>query len=273
MKPATNDVEFIFDDEKNLIGVNLGWDYTAEHEWGIDELKKSFGIGDKSSIFKKVFGVANRRVSLVPEDLFFAKTTYKNNTYYVLALPNPYTKKYLEFTKKGHLCKSSIDTFRLMMWRFIDETSKHKVDVVSSWDSKTFAIATNTFNKDNLETIYNALLNKDAIIMLSGSNNPFANAGLCIFIESKLPQKFLDDLYEDDKEYYKLQKAVEKTKIIEKLKKANKEYYALCPTFEEDGTLKFWLNPQEQSKYNYGWFTVKDLLLWIKEKGPIIKEK
>ena len=76
-------------------------------------------------------------------------------------------------------------------------------------------------------------------------------------------------LYDVDKEDYELQKAVDKTKIVETLKKANKEYYALEPRFF-DGVLKFWLNPKEQSKYNYGWFTVDELLLWTKNEGPIM---
>jgi len=37
VRAATHDFEFICDDNKQFIGINLGWDFCAEHEW---ELRK-----------------------------------------------------------------------------------------------------------------------------------------------------------------------------------------------------------------------------------------
>ena len=267
MKPSTNDIKFINDENNNLIGIDLGWDFTAEHERGISKIKDLFGIKNKSTKLKKVFGVENRTINLVPNNLIFVKTIYQKKKCYLLALPSIYTN--LKFNKNGNLSRDSLNIFNLFLWNLFDEKKDSSNHIAASWDEKSFAIITTEENKDKLEEIYNALLNKDAIILLAGSNNPYANNGLCIFIKSKLSKDFLDMLYEVDKDDYELQKAVDKTKIVEILKKANKEYYALEPRFF-DGVLKFWLNPKEQSKYNYGWFTVDELLLWTKNEGPIM---
>ena len=267
MKPSMKDVEFMFDKKKNLIGVNLGWDFTAEHELGISKIKDFFGIKNQSTPLKKVFGIQNREINLVPEHLFFAATMYDKKKCYVLALPNICST--MKFNKNGFLSKDSLFHFRLNMWQLTSNYEDSRKPLAASWDEKSFAIATTEENKDKLETIYNALLNKDAIILFAGSDNPFANSGLCIFIKSKLPQSFIDMLYEADKEDYELQKAVNKTKIVETLKKAHKEYYALEPRFFA-GVLKFWLNPKQQNKYNSGWFTVEELTLWTKDEGPIM---
>ena len=36
--------ELIKDEQGQLLGFNLGADYCAEHEWGIDKIKRCFGI-------------------------------------------------------------------------------------------------------------------------------------------------------------------------------------------------------------------------------------
>ena len=63
-------------------------------------------------------------------------------------------------------------------------------------------------------------------------------------------------------------------------KKAGLSWYALKPAwrdFFEDPVYQseykviFFLNPEGQNKYNSGWFTVEELLQWIKGKGPVIR--
>lgn len=57
MRKAHNDVDFIFDDNKALIGVCLGYDYCAEHEWGIKGIKQALGIwSGEPKTERKVFG-------------------------------------------------------------------------------------------------------------------------------------------------------------------------------------------------------------------------
>src|SRR6185436_440352 len=47
MKYATHDNGLIRDEQGNLVGVNLGWDFTAEHEWGVRGIKQDLGVDGK----------------------------------------------------------------------------------------------------------------------------------------------------------------------------------------------------------------------------------
>ena len=40
MKPAYRDSALLYDDKGRFLGVNLGWDFTAEHEWGIKGIRE-----------------------------------------------------------------------------------------------------------------------------------------------------------------------------------------------------------------------------------------
>ena len=82
-----------------------------------------------------------------------------------------------------------------------------------------------------------------------------------------------------DEDARRLQTTAEKTGIAKKLKKAGLGWYALKPAwrdFFKDPVYRskykviFFLNPEEQDKYNSGWFTVEELLQWIKGKGPVM---
>ena len=141
-----------------------------------------------------------------------------------------------------------------------------------SWCDHGFAILVNYQNKERIELIRDSILNRDAIIMLHGGG-PFRNAGLCILIKSLVPEDFSIDMYEADNAYYKLRRAAEEIGIAKRLKEAGKNYFALSPKWKDDTQTEviFWLNPMEQDKNNYGWFTVKDLEDWIKGVGKIPK--
>jgi hypothetical protein len=114
---------------------------------------------------------------------------------------------------------------------------------------------------------------------------------LVLAVTSKVPEELNKGMVEGDLDFIKLEEAVKRTGIVEKLKKAGNKarnkstspytqtfgYYALSPKWEQkDSNSKhpvvFFLNPMDQSNNNHGWFTVEDLELWIKGKGPIPKE-
>ena len=64
--------------------------------------------------------------------------------------------------------------------------------------------------------------------------------------------------------------------MLEKiLEKAKCRYYALSLRWKDDDKKEviFWLNPMEQDKNNFGWFTVEDLKDWAKGKGKIPMKK
>ena len=58
-----------------IVGINLGWDFTAEHERGIDPLLQDFGIAGhpKRRQGGDMVGPAVRTMTRLPNDLRFFK--------------------------------------------------------------------------------------------------------------------------------------------------------------------------------------------------------
>lgn len=181
---------------------------------------------------KKAFGVDRRKIHVVPESL-----TLKESA--VLELCYSYNGYH-------PTCCST------------------KNNISSAWSESSFYVASsNKFIKE----LYKAFQDLDVLIGVGMNTNPFANSGLVICIASKYP--FKKELYDIDYEDYLLHKEAEDTGIYKKLEAAGKKFYSLSPKKDEDG-LKFWLNPRDQDKYNYGWFTLKDLLDWAEDKGKVM---
>lgn len=276
MKPALRDTTLVFDETtKKFMGVNLGWDYTAEHEWGINGIKQAFGITDiiqpkRKGLFNKstkLYGLDRLAIHTIPENFIMFDVVHSKQKYTVLTYM--FNKQNLIFNDSGTLKSSEFNKFPFPLWLF----DSKKQNAIAAWDYNYFAVCTKFDNKKYLQELYDAFMKLDVVIYVGGSNNPFSNGGLMLMIKSNLEPLYGEDFKKQDLYKEKLEQDVAKTKIVEKLKKANKEYYALEPKYDENGELQFYLNPQEQSKYNYGWFTLNDLLLWIEDKGPIIKQK
>jgi len=175
-----------------------------------------------------------------------------------------------------------------------------EVEVSAAWDEGNFfVVVRGEANRKHLRDIYDALLNKDAVIAMGGNANPFANSGLVISIYSRLPKEFLDRQIEADSDHYKLVKAAKKTGIVQRVDDYNKKwqkdnpgryfgspkgYYSLSPSWISDEkksksktkySVIFWLNPQQQDINNFGWFTVEELDSWLAGDSdcPIMKKK
>lgn len=40
-----------------------------------------------------------------------------------------------------------------------------------------------------------------------------------------------------------------------------------------EGEIRFWLNPNDQSNYQSGWFSIDDLIAWAHNSGPVVIEE
>jgi hypothetical protein len=249
------DSEFVMNDSGQFVGIMLGADFCAEHECGIERIKSDFGLKDED----KVWGIEKRRVHILPEGFELVERKDKKKYYALLYNPSSVWMKKLYPNK---------DFFPSELSLYGDET------LACAWDERSFGILTTKKYKNYLDELMKAFQNKDVAIGLGGGH-AFKNAGLSIMIISRLPQDYLESLYEKDKDYYELQKTAEKTKIKKVLEKAGKRYYALSPKWADENkkSVKFWLNPIEQHVYNAGWYTVDELKLWAKNKGPVIKSQ
>lgn len=250
----TYNADFITLEDGTLLGISLGADYCAEHERGVEGINQAFGIPfDQEALF----GIAKRTITKLPETLYWSKSQRKKRMHYALTFIRSW---------RGQM----VGEFPLQPKTGLLE----REEVMSMWDQEEFCIVVDKRRKKDLEEIYAAFQRLDISIGPS-PGGPFRNGGIAICITSRFPEDYLNDLAEADEAYYNLQQDAKNTGIYEVLKEAKKGWYALSPKYWGEGEeriLKFFLNPQEQHKYNHGWFTVEELKEWAEEKGPIIKE-
>lgn len=57
------------------------------------------------------------------------------------------------------------------------------------------------------------------------------------------------------------------------LQDQGKEWHSLERWQWMEGSIKFWLNPNEQDIYNSGWFSIDDLIAWSHNTGPVMIEE
>ena len=180
----------------------------------------------------------------------------------LVLVPSYYRKDDLKITK------DDISGWELYTYRLEEK------GITTAWDEKSFAILVTDKYKDELKELYEAFLNLDVAVGIAPSE-AFKNGGLKFCIKSRLPEETIQAIKDDDLDYIALQEAAEKTGIKKILEKAKCRYYALSPRWKDDDKKEviFWLNPMEQDKNNFGWFTVEDLKDWAKGKGKIPMKK
>jgi len=253
MKPTYKDCGLIRDEQENLIGVNLGWDFTAEHEWGIATIKRMLGIEGKG------YG-ANRHLISKPEAIEFGSKMINKKKWGTISprKKHEYSRDANEFLPK--------------------ETSRGVVE--AAWSGENFVVA--IADKDAYAAIMKAIQEGDAILtidlLFASESNPFSRSGLKILIRSAIPKDWDEAWIEAHKNQERIQKAKDDTGIADRLAKADKRYFALSPRWtpenkkaETKHPVIFWLNPSEQDTVNFGYFTVEELDQWIRNEGPIPK--
>lgn len=255
MRHSTHDCGVIYDENDNLVGVNLGWDFVSEHEWGIKNTSHILGIKGEGD------GPDRHLVNNVSS---IQSTTVTINK----------VKWHMIFCHEYRDLKSAKTS--LPGWFNEDSTA------IAAWSDGGFVVGIR--DKKVHDAILDALTNDDAIVTLeqlfAKESNPFSNSGLKILIRSAIPQKWEEDWIAAHEDNRKLLAASDATGIKAKLKENGRGFYALSPRWISDikkakskYDVVYWLNPAEQQKYNFGWFTVEDLEQWAEGTGPIMMEK
>lgn len=280
MKTSYNGSVITTDDEK-MIGVNLGADYYAEHEFGIDGLKVTFGIPQKidyaaeyqksaaKHLVKKyippVFGINRRSITTCRSEAgdsihFFSFTQDKKRCYALIS--GDYPKNF-----------ESISDVKAYYKSYLPYLSADN-ELACAWDENQFAVVAHVELKTLLKKLYDSFFKNDIAIYMSGGH-VFKNAGLCVCVRSEIPEKYINLMRESDEAEYNVCMAAYSTGIYDILEKAGKTYYALVPNWTDDSKTKihFFLNPIHQQKYNFGWFTVNELKDWANDCGPVVVKK
>lgn len=289
MRKGLRDVGFIMEGD-TLVGINLGWDFAAEHEMGIRGIRARLGMYDPDE--KIPPAVLHRAAAAVPQ---FARY-FSNENPMCFGLPRriitrvPDCLQFFELThveKRGR-ARRKVKGYALIMdyFFFTDAQSTSHLPsglhfpppddpngIVTAWDNSSFGVVVREEHKDKLAEIYQAFQRLDICVFL-GAAGPFSNGGLRIVIASRLPAEVPEMWYRKDESTYRLRKAVEATGIEEYLRQKGKRYYALRPRWrnEEETEFWFWLNPMDQYRYKAGWYTLEELRLWGEDKGPVVNQ-
>ncbi len=294
MRGTTHNQFWLLEDDELFIGISLGADHCAEHEWGITPLEEMLGIwrgtgrfGERRDAETGPAGIQRRTVGSshnMEEDLF---TFAADDNYAVFICHQPcdwYEKDYSKLSKmvkKGeglfHACAPKRDWSARTSLKGLSPIAEDW-EFSSAWDDSGFVLLTTKKHESRVRALYEAALRKDFAVWIGGTGNPFANGGLTLAIVSKISHKHLDEMKEADEGAARLRKLFRESGIEQRLKEADKKYYACSPRlvakvgeFQTKYEIVCWLNPQDQEDNHYGWYTIEELDLWVEGKGPVIE--
>ena len=140
MRTASQDYAIITsEDGKEFLGIALGYDYCAEHEWGIKEIKQRFAIPEAS---KKNMGVASRSITQNIPNLIFKKETYKKQKFALLFTGHQYWRE----GEEVHIPRDFENYKSNIHWR-VDYDAKNpregresKDPMVTAWSGSVFGV-------------------------------------------------------------------------------------------------------------------------------------
>jgi hypothetical protein len=290
MRKAFKDY-FLWVIDDKFVGVSLGYDFTAEHEWGIDDLKRRFGIPEAS---KKNMGIKNRVITKCVDNLIFKEETYKHQKCALLYTGYKYrTREEDEKYIPGDLKNYKEDIEWNIAWNEkYPDPQRRKDPIVTAWDGESFGIGVMGEKEvEYLKELYDALQKNNVAITHINlmPNNPFSNSSLLLLILDRIPGEALDMMYAADKKYYDRVDYEEKigmTKIKEKCGNKNgynkSKYYMACSAkwIDYDDAearekrkkelntkydIQYWINYSDDDE-NCGWYTVEEIKEWL--TGP-----
>lgn len=270
MRKAHSNVKFITDenDSETLIGVSLGYDYCAEHEWGTKGLNREFGID------------ASNKIGIDARSITKGKVIYKEKGDLALLRTDN------DYKPLGEA------TFEECIPRDLEHRNPDK-DVHTAWCENSFCVMG---DKNKIKLLFDAFQNLNIAFAFISDMPAFGGTSLSILIKDKLPQDVLDNLAYVD------QKAIDLTKYEEEIgigklrrdkfksaysqdfdKTKDKYWMALSPRWinyknetpedKESRNTKFdimyWVNYGDNE--TYGWFTAEQIKEWL--ETPELKLK
>lgn len=284
MRRASQSNGLIVNNDK-FIGIALGFDFCAEHEWGITDLKRICGMPDAS---RKNMGVANRTITKVPL-LVFREETYKKRKMALLFTGREWRTEGENDDYLPHDLKNwKEDLIWNEKWnKEHPDTGSDKDNIITAWDGGSFGVAVlGDKEVEWLKELKAEIEKKNLTIAVANlrAKNPFAGSSLCLMITDRIPKETLDALYMGDKEYFDREEYEEKIgmkKIIEKNKGRYGElhYFLACSPKWIDYSDKeareeqkkkhntkydimYWINYSDDDN-NYGWYTVEEIREWM----------
>lgn len=239
-----NEPAWIIEDGK-FIGVNLSSDFCAEHEWGIEKIRRTFP--DTTETNPGLEGL--KMVSYNNDCWRFFVDADKDGPLAVLKFDS-YPSKLKDNEDYDFVLNSEL--------KLRDKPFKPQT-IAAAWDEGSFGINARGLDGHwNLEELWVAAKNCDLACWLGGGQF-IENPGLIVVIASRVPQKWKDDMKascEDKNEFKRIVKKVqEETNIKERLKAYGLNWFALSPRraakqYKTKYPIVFWLNPNSYKEFH-----------------------
>ena len=260
--------------EEGTALLSFGFDFCSEHDWGIKGIRRSFGIScDEDDLTVGRFAVTRADKSNL--QLIEAKNQKKEHRIYLLGG----VERFYDQTPEQY-----VTTHR--------EAYDIAGEPTSLWDERAFmfSVPKSSAASDVVRSIYKALIDKDALIYLARSGNPFGGSGLVIVRRSTVPMLTIQEMEDGFADQKRLKEASDAIGIRDRVNEWGRSkntfggaFFALSPRWlkegftTKNGTRKsahpviYWLNPYDQQNNNSGWYTVEELEQWMQGRGPIPK--
>lgn len=276
---------WLLDTNEKFIGISLGADHCAEHQWGITGIERMLGIELCEA------GLPSHTVGKIREGCL---KYYEDGDLCLLICTSPW-KLHDRDSKLQKFAEAAFQDewpfYRYGMAPEYERTPKRhqkkqtldpKWEYSSGWSGGGgFMVVAHIKFADRLKELYDAAFKQDLAVWVGGTGgNPFDRGGLILAIVSKVSEEHAETMRASEQARRDIDQALEDTGLPALLKAAGKNWYALSPTYlseeqmKEKGTsynIEMFLNPHEQQANNFGWFTVEELKLWAVDAGPIPK--
>lgn len=273
MRAATHDTGWLISADGALMGICLGHDFCAEHEWGIAPLRAALGLPSAAT----PIGLEDRTIKALPAKAMLEEYLYKPRDKRRKGVPAAAMLVHAyDYDTSGSVKERlrnpalNFSTDAGDRWYVAD---RH--DLRCAWDSKEFGIhVRGADNIARLKVLWDAFQRHDIALADPGGMG-FKRNGLSFVIASAVPETDKQFVRDKDLARKRLEDAVAASGIHRELESAGKRWHALAPDWydrENESGLMFFLNPWEQSKFEFGWFTLDELRQWARNTGPVITD-
>jgi hypothetical protein len=283
MRKASADYSIIVIDDK-FVGFSLGYDYCAEHEWGIKGIEESFGIPEGS---KKTMGIVGRTITKCPPLIFKEefKVKKKKTTHGAILFTG---KNYCTQEENEKYVPRDFEKYmETIEWNkeHQSEYREPKDFIITTWNEDGFGVAVvGDSEVEYLKELHKAFNNKNVTIAMT-SLGAFGGSSLCLLITNRVPAETSQQMFDDDKEYFDRVDYEEKigmAKIIEKRGRVDYHklhYFDAClpkwigynnaearEEYKKKHNTKYdinyWIENSDDDS-NRGWYTVEEIREWL----------
>lgn len=273
MRQAHFDVNWVRDCDGAPIGFSLGYDFCPDHEHGFDYLTSALGIPQCAF----PLGLEDRTLTHIPKSLGFRAYDWRPAKGPCDA---PIPAAMLWCTSRFDYEPTPDDLEVLLdhlpsaaAFAHPPETDGDADNLHSCWSGRGGFIihVRGEHNVRHLQALHEAMLAL-RVSLITMSFQGFKRTAFTLVMNDRLPASMKADILAQDQAALDLHTAATSTHIKERLAAAGLHWYALSPRWRNgpDSELLFFLNPQSQKEFDFGWFTLAELEAWAEGHGPII---